>query len=340
MSNHLTSVLAGLATGTRPEPAALAGALDTVLAGGATPAQIGALLMGLERIGVTAAEVAAGARAMRAAMVPVPVPFPTIDVCGTGGDGSHTLNISTAVSFVLAGCGLKVAKHGNRAMSSKSGAADVLEALGVDLTGDPVRLAAALERAGVAFLFAQNHHPAMRHVAPVRRELGFRTLFNLLGPLSNPAGASRQLTGVYAPARVLPQAEALRELGCTAAWVVCGEGGLDEVALHGPTTVAVLAGGRVASRTVAPEDAGLARAPMQALAGGDAAFNASALRALLEGAVGPYRDAVVLNAACALVAVEAETDLAAAAARAANALDTGAARTALATLITVSRGDS
>lgn len=340
MSNTLVSVLASLAAGTRPDPEALAGALDTVLAGGASPAQTGALLMGLERIGVTAAEVAAGARAMRAAMVPVPVPFATVDVCGTGGDGSHTLNISTAVSFVLAGCGLKVAKHGNRAMSSKSGAADVLEALGVELTGDPVRLAAALDTAGVAFLFAQNHHPAMRHVAPVRRELGFRTLFNLLGPLSNPAGASRQLTGVYAPARVLPQAEALRQLGCEAAWVVCGEGGLDEVALHGPTTVAVLAGGRVESRTVEPEDAGIARAPMEALAGGDAAFNAAALTALLAGAAGPYRDTVVLNAACALVAVGDESDLMTAAARASTALDSGAARAALATLVTFSRGSS
>ena len=340
MSNPLVSVLASLAAGTRPDTDALAGALDAVLAGEASPAQTGALLMGLERIGVTAAEVAAGARAMRAAMVPVPVSFPTVDVCGTGGDGSHTLNISTAVSFVLAGCGIKVAKHGNRAMSSKSGAADVLEALGVGLTGDPARLAAALEAAGVAFLFAQNHHPAMRHVAPVRRELGFRTLFNLLGPLSNPAGASRQLTGVYAPSRVLPQAEALRELGCEAAWVVCGAGGLDEVALHGPTTVAVLAGGRVESRTVVPEDAGIARAPIQALAGGDAAFNAAALTALLAGTAGPYRDAVVLNAACALVAVGAESDLTTAAARASTALDSGAARAALAALVTISRGSS
>lgn len=340
MSDILTSVLASLAAGVRPQPETLAGALDQVLAGEATPAQTGALLMGLERIGVTATEVAAGARAMRAAMVPVPVPFATVDVCGTGGDGSHTLNISTAVSFVLAGCGLKVAKHGNRAMSSKSGAADVLEALGVELTGDPVRLAEALDVAGVAFLFAQNHHPAMRHVAPVRRELGFRTLFNLLGPLSNPAGANRQLTGVYAPARVLPQAEALRELGCEAAWVVCGDGGLDEVALHGPTTVAVLARGRVESRTVVPEDAGLARAPMQALSGGDASFNASALRALLDGAAGAYRDAVVLNAACALVAVEAHSDLTAAATQAAEALDRGAARAALARLVAISRGGS
>ncbi len=340
MSNPLVSVLASLAAGLRPDPDALASAFDAVLAGEASPAQTGALLMGLERIGVTAAEVAAGARAMRAAMVPVSVPFSTVDVCGTGGDGSHTLNISTAVSFVLAGCGLKVAKHGNRAMSSKSGAADVLEALGVELTGDPARLAAVLEAAGVAFLFAQNHHPAMRHVAPVRRELGFRTLFNLLGPLSNPAGASRQLTGVYAPERVLPQAEALRELGCAAAWVVCGDGGLDEVALHGPSTVAVLTGGRVDSRTVTPEDAGIARAPMEALAGGDAAFNAAALTALLAGAAGPYRDAVVLNAACALVAVEAESDLTAAASRAATALDGGAARAALATLVTVSRGSA
>ena len=335
MSEQLKPILASLAAGARPQPGEVTDAIAAVLDGQAGPAQIGALLMGLERIGVSAAEIAAGARAMRAVMSPVSVAFATVDVCGTGGDGSHTLNISTAVSFVLAGCGLKVAKHGNRAMSSRSGAGDVLEALGAGLDAGPDRLALALERAGVAFLFAPNHHPAMRHVGAARRDLGFRTLFNLLGPLCNPAGAQRQLVGVFGPDRVLPQAQALQELGCEAGWVVCGAGGLDEVALHGPTAVAALAGSRISSFTISPADAGLQEAPLGALAGGDALFNAAALRELLGGAAGAYRDAVVLNAAAALVATRHETDLRAAATRAAAALDSGAAARALDTLVAI-----
>jgi anthranilate phosphoribosyltransferase len=338
MSDALKPILATLARAERPGPQAVTEAVATVLAGEAGAAQIGALLMGLERIGVTSAEIASAARAMRAVMAPVEVPFGTVDVCGTGGDGSHTLNISTAVSFVLAGCGLKVAKHGNRALSSTTGAADVLEALGVVLSPDPGVLARALDQAGVAFLFAPNHHPAMRHVGPARKELGFRTLFNLLGPVCNPAGASRQLVGVFAPDRVRPQVEALAQLGCQAAWAVCGEGGLDEVALHGPTLVSALSGGRVTGMSVSPDDIGLARQPLEALRGGDASFNAAALRALLAGGTGAYRDAVVLNAACALVAVEAETSLPAAASRAAASLDSGAAARALKTLVSVTSG--
>jgi anthranilate phosphoribosyltransferase len=338
MSDALKPVLAVLADGARPDGCELTGALGIVLRGEATASQIGALLMGLERIGIGTTEIAAGARAMRAAMVPLEVPYPTIDVCGTGGDGSHTLNISTAVSFVLAGCGLKVAKHGNRGMSSRSGAGDVLEALGVTLTADGQTLLEALDQAGLAFLFAQNHHPAMRHVAPVRRELGFRTLFNLLGPLSNPAGAARQLMGVYAPGRVEMQAQALRELGCEAAWVVCGAGGVDEVVLHGPTQVSALDRGQIQSFAVTPEDAGLPRAPLEALRGGDAAQNAAALQALLGGTAGAYRDAVLLNAAAALVATRYETSLTDGAARAAAAIDSGAARQALETLVQLSAG--
>jgi anthranilate phosphoribosyltransferase len=338
MSETLKPVLATLARAERPAAADVQAAIATILAGEAGAAQIGALLMGLERIGVSASEVAAAARAMRAIMTRVEVPFETVDVCGTGGDGSHTLNISTAVSFVLAGCGLKVAKHGNRALSSTTGAADVLEALGVVLVPDPAVLRAALEQAGVAFLFAPNHHPAMRHVGPARKELGFRTLFNLLGPLCNPAGASRQLVGVFAPERVRPQAEALAELGCRSAWTVCGEGGLDEVALHGRTHVCSLRDGRLTDDLITPEDIGLARRPLDTLRGGDARFNATALQALLNGASGAYRDAVILNTACALVAAGAEQDLVTAAARAARALETGAAARALTRLVAVTAG--
>ena len=274
-----------------------------------------------------------GACALRAAMVKVPTQLDCVDVCGTGGDGAHTLNISTAVSFVLAGAGLKVAKHGNRAMSSKAGAADVLEALGVNLALTPEQEAATLERAGIVFLFAQTHHPAMREVAGPRRELGFRTIFNLLGPLSNPAAAGRQLVGVYAPDKLSIVAEALSALGCKSAWVVHGHGGLDEMSLSGPSQIAALHGGKITHLTVSPGDLGLAEAPLDQLRGGDAAFNAAALTALLDGQTGPYRDSVLLNAAAAMVAVEAEPDLRTGLARAQRALETGAARQALAGLI-------
>lgn len=332
MNAQVQAALAALSAGRKE---GLDAAFAALLAGDATPAQTGALLMGLERAGVDAEVIAAGARAMRAAMVPVAAGDGLIDVCGTGGDGSHTLNISTAVSFVLSGCGLKVAKHGNRGMSSKSGAGDVLEALGVDLSAPPATAARAILEAGVGFLFAQSHHPAMKNVASARRELGFRTVFNLLGPLSNPAGAVFQLLGVYAPDKVVVMAEALRKLGARAAWVVHGDGGLDEAALSGPTQVAALANGAVETFQITPEDAGLPRAPLSALRGGAPADNAAALKALLAGAPGPYRDAVLLNAACALVVADAAPDLRAGADRAARALDDGSAARALDRLVAI-----
>lgn len=337
MSTPVQSALAALSAGRKD---GLDAAFAALLAGEATPAQTGALLMGLERAGVDAEVVAAGARAMRAAMVPVDAGDGLIDVCGTGGDGSHTLNISTAVSFVLAGCGLKVAKHGNRGMSSKSGAGDVLEALGVNLAATPETTARAIGEAGVGFLFAQAHHPAMRHVAAARRELGFRTVFNLLGPLSNPAGAGRQLLGVYAPEKLVVMAEALRLLGAQAAWVIHGDGGLDEAALSGPTRVAALSGGAIETFEITPEDAGLTRAPLEALRGGEPAQNGEALRALLDGAPGAYRDAVILNAACALMVAGAADDLTQAALRAREAIDRGAARRALDALVAITNEPS
>jgi anthranilate phosphoribosyltransferase len=278
--------------------------------------------------------IAGGARSLRARMVRVEAPDGAIDVCGTGGDGAHTLNISTAVAFVVAGCGVPVAKHGNRAMSSKSGAADVLEALGVKLTGDVATLERCLREAGVAFLFAQNHHPAMRHVALARRELGKRTIFNLLGPLSNPAGVKRQLMGVFSADFIEPVAYALSELGCERAWVVHGAGGLDELSAQHreANNVAVLDNGAVT----------LVKATVEAEINpdirGGVAENAEEMRALLSGGGRPgHRDAVILNAAGALVVAGRAANVPEAWPIAAAALASGAARAALAKLIDVSR---
>jgi anthranilate phosphoribosyltransferase len=279
--------------------------------------------------------IAAGARALRSRMLRVRTPEGAIDVCGTGGDGAHTLNISTAVAFVVAGCGVPVAKHGNRAMSSKSGAADVLEALGVKLTADLGTIELALREAGLAFLFAQNHHPAMRHVALARRELGKRTIFNLLGPLSNPAGVKRQLMGVFSADFIEPVAGALNELGCEKAWVVHGSGGLDELSAQHreANNVAMLQGGAVT----------LVRASVQAeinpdIRGGSAAENAEEMRALLGGGGRPgHRAAVVLNAAAALVVAGKAIDVVEAWPMAEHSLDSGAARGTLNKLVDITR---
>jgi anthranilate phosphoribosyltransferase len=335
MTDTIRPALSRLARGERPEAAELDSAFAALLAGEATQAQTGAFLMGLEQTGIGTDTLVAGASAMRAVMTRVPFDGPCVDVCGTGGDGSHTLNISTAVSFVLAGCGLSVAKHGNRAMSSTSGAADVLEALGVKLTISPDVEARALRDAGVAFLFAQSHHPAMRHVAGPRRELGFRTVFNLLGPLCNPAGAQRQLVGVFAPWALAVVAEALHALGGERAVVVHGDGGLDEVALSGPTQAVRVMGGATRAAMFTPQDFGLNPAPLSAIRGGDAAFNAAALRALLDGAAGPYRDMVVLNAAVAYGMATDTIDTLACVAAVEDSLNSGRARAALTALIAI-----
>jgi anthranilate phosphoribosyltransferase len=260
----------------------------------------------------------------------VNAPAGAVDVCGTGGDGLGTLNISTATGFVVAACGVAVAKHGNRNMSSKSGAADVLEALGVPIDLEPRAAEAMLRETNFCFLFAPAYHTAMKHVAPVRRELGFRTIFNLIGPLSNPAGAKRQLLGVFAREWLEPFAQVLAALGTEKAWIVHGSDGLDELTTTGITHVAILEHGKVSRREIAPEDIGLPRATLSQLKGGDAKQNAEAIRALLGGAKGAFRDIVVLNAAAALVVADKAGDLKAGASLAAEAIDGGRAGEVLA----------
>jgi len=294
------------AGGTLSEPAAEA-AFGLVMSGDATPAQIAALVTAMRVRGETVAELTGAVRAMRSRMRVVPGVADAMDVCGTGGDGHGTLNISTAVALVLAGLGVPVAKHGNRAVSSRSGASDVLAALGIPPPEDPLLLERSLQMHGLAFLAAPAHHPALRHAAPVRAELGIRTIFNLLGPLCNPASVRRQMIGVFEPRWQAPIARTLRGLGTECAWVVHGEDalggspqGLDEFSLAGPTRVVALEAGRITRFSVEPEALGFARQPIGAIAGGDAAFNAAALERLLDGAPGPYRDTVLLNVAAAL----------------------------------------
>jgi anthranilate phosphoribosyltransferase len=298
------------------------------LRGEPTPSQVGAALTAMRMRGETLGEIVACARAMRRAAVHIEPSFPTIDVCGTGGDGQHTLNISTAVGFVAAGGGLKVAKHGNRALSSKSGTADVLSELGVDIAMPADRQLNALDEAGICFMFAPAHHGAMRHVSPVRAELGYRTIFNLLGPLTNPAGAQRQVVGVFAERWVAPLAEALKALGSERAWVVHG-GGLDEMTTTGETSVAELRDGQVRLFTITPEAVGLPRAALADLTGGTPQENAAALRQLLAGQKGPYRDIVLLNAAAAFLVGETVETLREGVELAAAVIDDGRAQGAL-----------
>jgi anthranilate phosphoribosyltransferase len=316
----LQTVLARLAGGSALTEAEAEGVFETIIAGRATAAQIGAVLMGMAARGETVEELTGAVRAMRRHSIPVAGAAEAIDCCGTGGDGLGTLNVSTAVAFVVAACGVKVAKHGNRAASSRSGAADVLGALGI-ATPTPDAAQAMLTDHGLAFLFAPNHHPAMREVGGLRRELGFRTVFNLAGPLSNPAGARRQLVGVYASRWLEPVAEALARLGSVAAWVVHGSDGLDELTVTGPSDVAILADGRIERRVVTPEDAGLPRWPLSDIRGGEPAENANALRRLLDGEPGAYRDIVLLNAGASLIVAGLAHDLASGATLAAAAID-------------------
>jgi anthranilate phosphoribosyltransferase len=277
------------------------------LRGEPSPAQMGAALTAMRMRGETMGELTACARAMRQAAIHIEPPFPTLDVCGTGGDGQHTLNVSTAVGFVAAGGGLKVAKHGNRALSSKSGAADVLTELGVNIAATTVQQLQALDEAGICFMFAPAHNGAMRHVSPIRAELGFRTIFNLLGPLTNPAGAKRQVVGVFAERWVSPLAQVLGVLGTERAWVVHG-GGMDEMTTTGESSVAEFREGQVRLFTITPEAVGLPRAALADLTGGTPAQNAEALKRLLAGEKGPYRDIVLLNSAAAfLVGDKVET---------------------------------
>jgi anthranilate phosphoribosyltransferase len=334
MAEHLLKpIIAKLSERISLESAEAEHAFSVIMEGRASEAEIAAFLIGLRMKGESFAEIAAGARVMRAKMTRVDAPAGAIDCCGTGGDARGTYNVSTAVSFVLAGAGVPVAKHGNRALSSKSGAADVLSALGVKLSGDPALITRCIREAGVGFMMAPNHHGAMKHVAGARQALGIRTIFNLLGPLANPAGVKRQLVGVYAESWLDPMAEALRGLGAERAWVVHGEG-LDELTTAGVSKVAELdERGRIRRSEVTPESAGLAHATPADLQGGTAAENAAALKGLLGGKAGPYRDIVALNAAaCFVIAGKAES-LRDGVSLAATAIDNGSAHAALDKLI-------
>jgi len=302
-----------------------------------TPAQVAAALTAMRMRGETISEITACAREMRAAARVLEHPYEVIDVCGTGGDGLHTLNISTAVAFVSAGAGIKVAKHGNRALSSKSGAADVLAALGVNIDATAEQQLRALAEANICFLFAQAHHGAMKHVSPIRQQLGFRTLFNLLGPLTNPAGAQRQVLGVFDSKWVEPLARVLGALGAERAWVVHGAG-MDELTTTGETSVAEWRDGQVRLFKITPEAVGLPRATLADLQGGTPDENAVALTRLLDGELGPYRDIVLLNAAAALLVADRCETLAEGVQLGADAIDSGMAKMALFKLIEISNG--
>ncbi|MCP1335804.1 anthranilate phosphoribosyltransferase [Futiania mangrovi] len=331
----LRPLIARVADGTALTEDEAMQAFDIMMSGEATPSQIGGFLMALRVRGETVDEITGGARIMRSKALKVDAPAGAVDTCGTGGDASGTYNVSTAVAFVVAACGVPVAKHGNRALSSKSGSADVLSALGVNIELDAGLVARAIREAGLGFMMAPRHHGAMRHVGPTRVELGTRTIFNLLGPLSNPAGARRQLIGVFSDRWVVPMAEVLGKLGAERAWVVHGSDGLDELTTTGPSIVAEWHAGAVRTFEVTPEDAGLSRATAADLRGGDAEVNARALKAVLDGSRDAYRDIVLLNAAATLIVADKAADLKSGAATAADAIDSGKARAVLDRLVAV-----
>ncbi|MFG1241852.1 anthranilate phosphoribosyltransferase [Xanthobacter sp. V7C-4] len=334
--NEFKPLLGKVATGTSLTRDEAAYVFDKMMSGEATPSQMGALLMGLRVRGETVEEIAGAVSVMRSKMLTVEAPSEAVDVVGTGGDASGSYNISTCASFIVAGAGVPVAKHGNRALSSKSGAADVLAALGVRIDLDPAGISRCIAEAGIGFMFAPSHHPAMKHVGPTRVEMGTRTIFNLLGPLSNPAGVTRQMVGVFAKSWIVPLAEVLRTLGSQKAFVVHGSDGLDEITISGGTDIAVLDEGRIHTFTIMPEDVGLKRHPAEDLKGGDAVHNAKALRTVLDGAEGAYRDVSLFNAAAALVVAGRAKDLKEGVEMARVSLDTGSARARLEHLVAVS----
>ena len=310
-------------------------AFDIIMSGDATPGQIGGFLMALRVRGEAVSEISGAVATMRDKMLRVEAPAGAIDIVGTGGDGSHSLNIPTASAFVIAGAGVPVAKHGNRGLSSQTGSADVLTGLGIKLDLTPEAIGHCIAKAGVGFMFAPSHHPAMKHVGPVRGELGTRTIFNLLGPLSNPAGVTRQMVGVFAPEWILPVAETLKALGADHAWVAHGDG-YDEITTTGETEVAELVGGAIRSFKLTPEMVGLKRHSKQDLRGGDAAYNAEALRRMLAGAPGAYRDTVLMNAGAGLVVAGKAATLEDGIAQAVAAIDSGKAKAVLDRLVKVS----
>ncbi|MCK0150981.1 anthranilate phosphoribosyltransferase [Marivita sp. S6314] len=301
-------------------------AFEILFNGDATPAQIGGFLMALRARGEAVSEYAAAAAVMRAKCTPVTAPEGAMDIVGTGGDGMGTLNISTATAFVVAGAGVPVAKHGNRNLSSKSGAADALGEMGINVMVGPEVVERGLAEAGIGFMMAPMHHPAMKHVMPVRQELGSKTIFNILGPLTNPAGVKRQLTGAFAIDLIFPMAETLKELGSEKAWLVHGGDGTDEISISEPTQVAVLDQGKITGIEVHPEDASLPAHPFRDILGGTPSENAQAFRAVMDGAKNAYRDAVLLNAAAALIVADKVSTLKDGAAMAAESIDSGAAK--------------
>jgi anthranilate phosphoribosyltransferase len=334
--DDLKTLIGKVATGTSLTRQEAVAAFDRVMSGEATPAQMGGLLMALRVRGETVDEITGAVSAMRARMLRVTAPADAVDIVGTGGDGSGSVNVSTCASFIVAGAGVTVAKHGNRALSSKSGAADVLGALGVRIELTPEQVGRCIREAGIGFMFAPAHHPAMRNVQPTRVELATRTIFNLLGPLSNPAGVKRQMVGVFSRQWVQPLAEVLKNLGAESIWVVHGSDGLDEITLTGPTAVSALENGNIRSFEVTPEDAGLKRAGGDALKGGEAPANAAALRGVLEGKPGAFRDVALLNAAAAFIVAGKAKDLKEGVALGARSLDGGAALERLKRLVAVS----
>jgi len=314
-------------------------AFNVMMSGEATPSQIGGFLMALRIRGETVDEIAGAVSVMRSKMIPVAAPPEAIDIVGTGGDNSGSYNISTATALVVAGCGVPVAKHGNRSLSSKSGAADVLMKLGINIDATPEKISECIAQAGIGFMFAPAHHSAMRHVGPTRVELGTRTIFNILGPLSNPAGVKRQMIGVFAHHWVERLAKVLKALGSERIWVAHGSDGLDELTTTGTSHVSELKDGIIKTFTISPEDAGLPQALAADLKGGDPDYNAAALRALLDGERNAYRDIVLLNAAASLMVADKVETLKDGATMAADAIDSGAARHRLERLVSVSNTD-
>ena len=335
-ATELKLLMQKVATGASLTEAETRDAFETMMSGVASPVQMAAFLMALRVRGETIPEITGATRLMRERMLPVEAPPDTVDIVGTGGDGHNTFNVSTAAAIVAAGAGVRVAKHGNRSVSSLSGASDVLTALGVKIDVQPMVIAREIAEAGVGFMWAPMHHPAMKHWAPARAELGIRTIFNLLGPLANPAGVKRQVVGVFNAAWTEPIAEALQNLGSVHAWVVHGADGLDEITTTGPTRVTELKDGNIRTFEVRPSDAGLPPATLEDLKGGDATVNAAAIRQLLVGEQGPFRDIVLLNAGAALIVAGKARDLREGAEKAARAIDDGSAGRALDKLVAVS----
>ena len=336
MADDFKALIAKVATGATLSREEAAGAFDRMMSGEATPSQMGGLLMALRVRGETVEEITGAVTTMRAKMLGVKAPADAVDVVGTGGDASGSFNISTCAAFIVAGAGVPVAKHGNRALSSRSGAADVLQALGVKIELNADQVGTCIRDAGIGFMFAPAHHPAMKNVGPTRVELGTRTIFNLLGPLSNPARVKRQMVGTFSKQWVEPMAQVLKNLGSESIWVVHGSDGLDEITTAGLTTVAALENGKIRTFEVGPEDAGLSRTKPEALRGGDAEHNARALLDVLKGMPSPFRDIAILNAAAALIVAGKAKDLKQGGMLAAKSIEAGEAEGRLDRLIAVS----